>query len=200
MAIYATARECDVQDERSIRAAIQQVSEEYGKVDVLVYAAAHVDPSGAVTETPPDVWKKVLAVNVTGAFLTSRVVLPFMIGGGGGVVLFIGSQLGHLAAPRRGIYCTVNGAIVQLARSIALDYAGNNIRALTLSPGPIETPRLVARYGDIDTAQRVMEPQIPMRRLGLPHEISGMAVVLVSDVASFMTGCEVIADGGYSIS
>ncbi len=94
------------------------------------------------------------AVNVAGAFLMSRAILPAMIAAGGGSIIHIASQLGSVAGPRRAAYCASKGALIQLAKAMATDHAAQNIRVNTLSPGAVETDRLVLRFGDMETARR----------------------------------------------
>ena len=101
---------------------------------------------------------RVFAVNVGGAFLMSRAILPAMIAAGGGSVIHIASQLGSVAAPRRAAYCATKGALIQLGKAMATDHAAQNIRVNTLSPGAVETKRLMERFGDMETARRVSGP------------------------------------------
>ena len=110
----------------------------------------------------------------------------------------IASQLGSVAAPRRAVYCTSKGALLQLARAMATDHAAQNIRVNTLSPGAVETDRLVARFGSMDEARRVSGPKHLLGRLGQPDEIAAAAVFLASDASSFMTGSDMLVDGGYN--
>jgi len=140
----------------------------------------------------------VFGVNVTGAFLMSRAVLPTMIAAGGGSIIHIASQLGRVAAPARAAYCTSKGAIIQLAKAMAVDHAGQNIRVNSLSPGAVETRRLILRYGDMTTARRMAAPKHLLNRLGEPDEIAQAALFLASDAASFMTGADMLVDGGYT--
>ena len=128
----------------------------------------------------------------------SRAVLPGMIAAGGGNIIHIASQLGRVAAPARVAYCASKGAIIQLAKAMAVDHAAQNIRVNALSPGAVETRRLVLRFGDMDTARRVAGPKHLLNRLGQPDEIAQAALFLASDAASFMTGADMLVDGGYT--
>jgi NAD(P)-dependent dehydrogenase (short-subunit alcohol dehydrogenase family) len=164
----------------------------------LVNAAATDDPNGTVVDIEPAVWTRVFAVNVMGAYLMSRAVLPAMIAAGGGNIIHIASQLGRVAAPARAAYCASKGAIIQLAKAMAVDHAAQNIRVNSLSPGAVETQRLVLRFGDMETARRVAGPKHLLNRLGQPDEIAQAALFLASDAASFMTGADMLVDGGYT--
>jgi NAD(P)-dependent dehydrogenase (short-subunit alcohol dehydrogenase family) len=128
----------------------------------------------------------------------SRAVLPSMISAGGGSIIHIASQLGRVAAPARAAYCSTRGAIIQLAKAMAVDHAAQNIRVNALSPGAVETRRLVLRFGDMETARRISGPKHLLNRLGQPEEIAQAAVFLASDGASFMTGTDMLVDGGYT--
>jgi len=194
----AVAVACDVSDEDATRAAADTVVRAWGTVHVLLNAAAVYDPNGSVLEVSPGDWDRVFAVNVRGAYLMSRAVIPAMIAAGGGSIIHIASQLGSVAAPRRVPYCAAKGAVIQLAKAMAVDHAAHNIRVNSLSPGAVETERLVRRFGSIEEARRVAGPKHLLQRLGQPDEIAKAALFLASDAASFMTGADMVVDGGYN--
>ncbi|HET9715076.1 MAG TPA: SDR family oxidoreductase [Pseudolabrys sp.] len=194
----AVAIACDVSDEAQVRAAADEILARYPAVHVLVNGAAGNDPNGSVLELSLSDWNKVFAVNVGGAFLMSRAILPAMIEAGGGSIIHIASQLGSVAAARRAAYCASKGALIQLAKAMATDHAAQNVRVNTLSPGATETGRLVKRFGDMDTARRVAGPKHLLQRLGRAEEIAQAAVFLASDASSFMTGADLLVDGGYN--
>jgi NAD(P)-dependent dehydrogenase (short-subunit alcohol dehydrogenase family) len=189
---------CDVSREADTLAAATTARDAYGAVNVLVNAAATIDPNGSVLELAPDDWDRIFAVNVKGAFLMSRAVLPMMIDAGGGSIIHIASQLGRVAAPRRAAYCSTKGAVIQLAKAMAVDHAKDNVRVNALSPGAVATRRLVHRYGDMDAARRIGGPKHLLNRLGEPDEIAQAALFLAGDGASFMTGADLLVDGGYT--
>jgi NAD(P)-dependent dehydrogenase (short-subunit alcohol dehydrogenase family) len=194
----ALAMQCDVSREADTRAAANAAQSGFGAIHVLVNAAATDDPNGSVLEIAPADWTRVFAVNVMGAYLMSRAVLPAMIAGGGGSIVHIASQLGRVGTPARAAYCASKGALIQLAKAMAVDHAAQNIRVNALSPGAIETQRLVLRFGDMETARRVAGPKHLLNRLGQPEEIAQAALFLASDAASFMTGADMLVDGGYT--
>jgi NAD(P)-dependent dehydrogenase (short-subunit alcohol dehydrogenase family) len=194
----AVALRCDVSNEAETRAAAAATVSRFGAIHVLINAAATDDRNGTILDISADEWSRVLAVNVTGAFLMSRAVLPTMIAAGGGSIIHIASQLGRVAAPARAAYCTSKGAIIQLAKAMAADHAGQNIRVNALSPGAVETRRLILRYGDMESARRVAGPKHLLNRLGQPEEIAQAALFLASDAASFITGADMLVDGGYT--
>ncbi|MEA2870997.1 MAG: hypothetical protein QOH67_973 [Hyphomicrobiales bacterium] len=194
----AIAAACDVGSEADVKAAADKVLKEFKAVHVLLNAAAGHDPNGTVLDLSLADWNRVMAVNVGGAFLMSRALLPSMIAAGGGSIIHIASQLGSVAAPARAVYCTSKGALIQLAKAMATDHAAQNVRVNTLSPGAVETERLVKRFGDMETARRISGPKHLLGRLGQAHEIAAAAVFLASDASSFMTGSDMLVDGGYN--
>jgi NAD(P)-dependent dehydrogenase (short-subunit alcohol dehydrogenase family) len=194
----ALALRCNVSSEAETKGAVATTVSRFAAVHILVNAAASDDRNGTILEISADEWSRVFAVNVTGAFLMSRAVLPTMIAAGGGSIIHIASQLGRVAAPARAAYCTSKGAIIQLAKAMAVDHAGHNIRVNALSPGAIETRRLISRYGDMATARRIAGPKHLLNRLGEPEEVAQAALFLASDAASFMTGADLLVDGGYT--
>ncbi len=166
---------------------------------MLVNTAATDDPLGDTVELDEADWNRALAVNLTGVFLVAKYGIPKLRAAGGGSIVIVASQLGQVAAvPRRPAYVTSKAALIQLARSMALDHATERIRVNTVSPGAIETNRLLKRYGTIEAVRKALVPFHPMGRLGLPEEIANGALFLASDEASFMTGADLVIDGGYT--
>jgi NAD(P)-dependent dehydrogenase (short-subunit alcohol dehydrogenase family) len=121
-----------------------------------------------------------------------------MIARGGGSIIMIASQLGRVGSPGRAPYCATKGALIQLAKAMAMDHAAQRIRVTTLSPGAVETDRVVYRFGSMEKAREVAGPKHLLGRLGQPEEIASAAVFLASDASSFMTGADLLVDGGYN--
>jgi len=188
----------DVTHGASCRAAVAAAVERFGGLDVLLYGAADNDRTATVLELDEAAWDRVIRINLTGAFLMARAAIPAMIARGGGSVILIASQLGRVALPGRAAYCATKGALVQLARVLAADHAAQGIRANTLSPGAVETRRLLQRWKTMDEARAVMAPKHLLGRLGQPEEIAHAAVYLASDASAFMTGADLLIDGGYT--
>jgi NAD(P)-dependent dehydrogenase (short-subunit alcohol dehydrogenase family) len=117
---------------------------------------------------------------------------------GGGSIILLASQMGRVANAGQTAYCTTKGALLQLAKGMALDHAKDNIRVNTLSPGGTATDRLVQRFGDMETAQHVWGPKHPLGRLGEPEDLIGMAIYLLSPASDFCTGQIMYVDGGYT--
>ena len=106
--------------------------------------------------------------------------------------------MGQVAWPGSTAYCTTKGGILQLVKGIALDHKDENIRCNSISPGGVATGRLLARWGDMETAEKEWGPKHALGRLGRPREIAAGAVFLASDESSFMTGADLLLDGGYT--
>ncbi len=188
----------DVTDGASCRAAVAATTARFGGLDVLLYGAADSDLPATVVEMDEAVWDRAVRINLTGAFLMVRAAIPAMVPRGGGSIILIASQLGRVASPGRAVYCSTKGALIQLARVLAADHAAQRIRANTLSPGAVATRRMLRRYKDMDEARRVMGPKHLLNRLGEPDEIARAAVYLASDASAFMTGSDLLIDGGYT--
>ena len=188
----------DVTDSASCRAAVAATVERFGGLDVLLYGAADSDRAATVLEMDEAAWERVLRINLTGAFLMVKAAIPAMIARGGGSLILIASQLGRVGSPGRSAYCATKGALIQLAKVLAADHAAQGIRANTISPGAIETRRMLRRWKDMDEARAMMGPKHLLNRLGRPDEIARAAVYLASDASAFMTGSDLLIDGGYT--
>jgi len=194
----AAARALDVSDEDACRAAAAYAVETFGALHVLVNAAATTDRGGDVVALDREAWDRTLAVNLTGVFLMSKHAIPAISGAGGGSIVNVASQLGSVAVPARPAYVTSKAAVIQLSRSMAIDFADRNIRVNSLSPGATETPRLLVSHGTMEHAREALVPRHPIGRLGQPDDIAGAALFLASDDSRFMTGADLVVDGGYT--
>ncbi len=190
--------ECDVARADAVQIAIAESARAFGQLDVLVTAAATDDPLGDTVELDEADWNRAISVNLTGVFLVAKYGIPQLRAAGGGGIVIVASQLGQVVVPRRPAYVTSKAALIQLARSMALDHAKDGIRVNTISPGAIETDRLLRRYGTIAAVRQALVPAHPIGRLGRPEEIANGALFLASDEASFMTGADLVIDGGYT--
>src|SRR5262249_43619981 len=162
---------CDVTDETSIAEALKAAVAAHGSPRVLVNGAAMREPTGTIVELEPADWNRAIAINLSGAYLVSRAVIPHLTAGGGGSIIHIASQMGRVGAPGRGVYCATKGALIQLAKVMAVDHARDKIRVNTLSPGAIETERISFRYGSMAKARTQAVPKHPIGRLGQAEEI-----------------------------
>jgi NAD(P)-dependent dehydrogenase (short-subunit alcohol dehydrogenase family) len=193
----SVAIRCDVSSESDTKAAVERAANVFGRVDILLNGAAMTDPSATVLELDLAAWNKVFATNVGGAFLMSRWAIPHMAAAGGGSIIHIASQLGTVGTPGRVAYCSTKGALITMAKAMAADHAAQKIRVNALSPGAVETDRML-RFGSMDKARAALGPKHLMQRLGQPREIAQAALFLASDASSFMTGSNLLVDGGYN--
>lgn len=184
-------------NERMIDACVER----YGRIDIL-FCNAGVTLPKLLTESADAEIDRLLAVNVTGPMYAARYAIPLMLAqGGGGVILFTASKTGLVAQTDSPVYCASKGAVVMLAKALALDYAARGIRVNALCPGIIDTPML-RRFADAMpdpvTAWTEYTSAQPMGRLGTPDECAAAALWLVSDDASFVTGVALPVDGGFT--
>jgi NAD(P)-dependent dehydrogenase (short-subunit alcohol dehydrogenase family) len=190
---------CDVRDSASVAAGVGAAVAAFGGLDVAVANAATMTPMATVDTLAEADWRNALDVNLTGAFLTCKHALPHLRARGGGSLILVASQMGRVAYEGQAAYCATKGALLQLAKVMALDHAADGVRVNTLSPGGTATRRLARRFGNLDDAEaRWGAPMHPLGRLGRPEEIAAGAVFLASDESSFMTGADLLLDGGYA--
>ena len=194
----AIALACDVSSESDTKAAVERAAQAFGRLDILLNGAAMSDPTATVLDLDLAAWNKIFATNLGGAFLMSRWAIPHMITAGGGSIIHIASQLGTVGTPGRVAYCSTKGALITMAKAMASDHAAQNIRVNTLSPGAVETDRMLLRFGSMDKARELLGAKHLMQRLGRPEEIAQAALFLASDASSFMTGSDLRVDGGYN--
>ncbi len=187
----------DVTSEDQWNSAIAATVSEFGKLDILVNNAG-VGATSMIEDTTVEEWDRVMNINAKGVFLGTKVTIPEMRRAGGGSIINISSQLGlvgmDISSPQ---YQSSKGAVRLLTKSTAIQYAGEGIRANSVHPGPINTPMTERRRNDPDN-QRIMLSRIPMNRFGESEEVAYGVLFLASDEASFMTGSEVVIDGGWT--
>lgn len=188
----------DVTDEESVRSLVARAIERFGRVDILHNNAGVLLP-GSVTELSRAQWDRTLAVNVTGAFLCSKHVIPVMQRAGGGSIIHTSSTSGFVGEPGIAAYCASKGAVVMLAKQMAIDYARQGIRVNAICPGWIDTPfndPVIERTGGREALQPYVEQMVPMGRQGTPEEVADVVAFLASDDSRLMTGSAVVVDAG----
>jgi NAD(P)-dependent dehydrogenase (short-subunit alcohol dehydrogenase family) len=188
----------DVGDEATVRAHAAEAVGRFGHIDVLVTAAGW-STGTPVPETSLDQWEAVLRTNLTGTFLWAREAVMSMRGRGGSIV-FVGSQLAQAGGRGNAAYLASKGAVVSLAKSMALDHAAERIRTNVVVPGAIDTPllsRAFARAVDPQAARRRSIERHPLGRLGRPEEVAKAILFLASADSAFTTGSCLMVDGGW---
>jgi NAD(P)-dependent dehydrogenase (short-subunit alcohol dehydrogenase family) len=188
----------DVTEPAAAEAAVRATLAAFGALHGLVNNAAAPSKSGTVATLALADWNREIAVSLTGAFLMSKFAVPAIAAAGGGSIVHVASQFGHVAVAGSAAYCAAKAGLVNLAKVMALDHAGEHIRVNTLSPGAVGTHRLVASQGSLEAAERALAPKHPIGRIGRPEEIAAAAAFLLSEDSSFMTGADLLVDGGYS--
>jgi NAD(P)-dependent dehydrogenase (short-subunit alcohol dehydrogenase family) len=194
----------DVTSHDDIRHMVEACMDVYGRIDVVDYnvGLAHV---GGVVELPEEEWDRIFAVNLKGCFLTMKHVIPIMEKQGGGSIINISSVAGirYTGVPYSTYYAT-KAAMIHLTRTTAVQYAPKHIRVNAVLPGLMKTPMvektagLAAEYGqgDIEEMWKVRDAQCPMGHMGDAWDVAYAALFLASDEAKYITGTELIVDGG----
>ncbi|AJA09501.1 2,5-dichloro-2,5-cyclohexadiene-1,4-dioldehydrogenase [Sphingopyxis fribergensis] len=186
----------DVASESSWRLLMDATRKEFGPLSILSNTAGVIHP-GAATEESLDGWNKILSVNQTGTFLGMRAALPVMAANGGGSIVNISSLLGLLGFPGMIAYSASKGAIRTMTKAVAMECVASHIRVNTIVPGAMQTPIQANVTAEADAWQR---SRIPMGDLGEPDDIAFGALYLASDEAKYVTGAELVIDGGWSVS
>ena len=187
----------DVTSERDWAAVVKEATDRYGKLDILVNNAG-VSARGTIEETSVDDWDRVMGINAKGVFLGTRAAIPEMRRSGGGSIINISSQLGLVGmAESSPQYQSSKGAVRIFTKSAAIQYAPEGIRVNSVHPGPIVTPMTEARRSD-SAVQQVMVSRIPLGRYGESEDVAYGVLYLASDEASFVTGSELVIDGGWT--
>ncbi len=187
----------DVANAEQVEAMVAFAMKTYGSLDVL-YNNAGIFPAddGGATETPEPTWDRVMEVNLKGVWLGCKYGIPAMLESGGGSIVNVASFVALMGAATAQIaYTASKGGVLAMTREIAVEYGRQGIRANSLCPGPVSTPMLEELMSDpARKARRVVH--IPMGRLGQAEELAKAALFLASDDSSYMTGAQLVIDGG----
>lgn len=189
----------DVSKEDDCKKAVDYTVDKYGRIDIL-FNNAGILPLGNTHETATQEWDKVFDINVKGTFLMSKYSIPHMLENKYGCIVNNSSILGLKAVPGVAAYNATKGAVTQLTRSMALEYAQEGIRVNAICPGTIETPMvdgLLDGMPERDAAEELFKSFHPMGRFGKPDEIAHSVLFLCDDNVGFMTGTMLSVDGGW---
>ncbi|MDD2600457.1 MAG: glucose 1-dehydrogenase [Kiritimatiellae bacterium] len=192
----SVAAPCNVTSQTSVDALVAATLEKWGRIDIAVCNAGVVSFNG-LEAMPLDEFERIIKVNVSGVFLTAQACAQQMIkqGRGGSVIVTASMSATVINTPQKiGHYCASKAAAKQLAKAMAVEFAQHNIRVNSISPGYIMT-ELVEPLTDMHA---LWKPQIPMRRLGTPEELMGLYLYLACDASRYMTGSDLIIDGGFT--
>jgi NAD(P)-dependent dehydrogenase (short-subunit alcohol dehydrogenase family) len=188
----------DIAVAADVQALVEVTIQRYGRVDVLHNNAGvqFLKDDKRAHELSDDIWERTMAVNLRGAWLCCKYVIPPMLRQGGGSIILVGSPTGFLGcAPGYTAYSASKGGVIGLTRILAVDYARDHIRVNSIIPATTDTPMIADVLADPAVADRLARA-IPMGRIGRPDDIAGLAVFLASDEARFCTGGFYAADGG----
>jgi NAD(P)-dependent dehydrogenase (short-subunit alcohol dehydrogenase family) len=184
----------DVSSESDWEAAVRACVDRFGGVDILVNNAG-VYQTEAIEHTALDDWERVMGVNIDGAFLGTKAVIPSMRSRGGGAIVNVASTTALVGSKRSSAYGASKAALLSLSRHTAIQHAADGIRANTLVPGPVET-EMIAENLATPEGKAASVARVPLGRLAAPTEIAYAALYLASDVSSYVTGSHLVVDGG----
>jgi sorbose reductase len=187
---------CDVTQPDQVTRMLEQVTADLGGIDIAVCNAGIVKVIGMLDMSPEE-FQTIQDTNVTGVFLTAQAAARAMVRQGhGGVIINTASMSGHIINIPQQVshYCTSKAAVIHLTKAMAVELAPHNIRVNSVSPGYIRTELVepLAEY------HRLWEPKIPLGRMGRPEELTGLYLYLASEASSYMTGSDLVIDGGYT--
>jgi gluconate 5-dehydrogenase len=188
---------CDVTVPEQVESLVPQVAADLGGLNILVNNAG-INIRGSIDELSLEEFKTVQDTNVTGVWLLTKAAAPYLKAGPGGRVINIGSMLSVVAISDRTPYATSKGAVLQLTRALALEWAPYGVTVNAILPGPFGTEMNRPLLDDPEKYQAFVS-QIPLGRWGELDEIGGLAVFLASDAASFITGAGILIDGGWTV-
>ena len=199
-AINETGGECvfvrmDVTSEEDWKAAVAAAVSRFGKLDVLVNNAGIYRQVG-IEDTSEELWDSIFEINAKGVFLGTKAVIPEMRKAGGGSIINISSVAGLIGSWRAPAYGATKGAVRLFSKSTAIQYAAENIRCNSVHPGIIETPMTTPTLLRDDAARQASLSRTPIGRIGTAEDVAWGTLFLASDESSFMTGSELVIDGG----
>ena len=194
--VKAISFSADITNQAQTEAMAQAAIDAFGRIDILINSAG-INIRGAIDELTADDFKKVMDVNVTGTWLASRAVTPFMKQAGRGSIINLASTLGLVGLANRTPYTASKGAVVQMTRALALELAPFNINVNAICPGPFLT-EMNLPIADTEEGKKFVVGATALGRWGLLREIQGAAIFLASDAATFMIGSMLTVDGGWT--
>jgi NAD(P)-dependent dehydrogenase (short-subunit alcohol dehydrogenase family) len=193
----------DVADEEAVEATMADIVRRFGPIAVLVNNAAVIDPAKPTVDQSLADFRRVMDIDLIGALVAARAAARSMIEAGGGAIVNIASIAASGGSPRRNAYCGAKAGVVGMTQNLACEWASSGIRVNAVSPGFTETATAQAAAKDNRTAEydiiRMAAQRVPVGRWGRPEEIAGVVAFLASDDASYITGINYLADGGFDM-
>jgi len=192
----------DVASEEEVENVLKAATQEFGKIDILVNNAGIAGVNKPTDRISLEEWEKVIKINVGGVFLCTKHAIPYLKEAGGGSIINLSSIYGLVGAPDLPPYHASKGAVRLMSKTDALLYAGDNIRVNSVHPGYIWTPLVeeLAENSEAgkDAFRRQLDEKHPIGHVGEPDDIAYGILYLASDESSFVTGSELVIDGGYT--
>ncbi len=192
---------CDVSSEREVKSVMLEVVEHFGRLDILVNNAGVAGVNKPTHEITEAEWDRVQAINVKGVFFCTKHAIPHLKQAGGGSIINLSSIYGLVGGPDVPPYHASKGAVRLMTKTDALIYAPDRIRVNSIHPGFIWTPMVethLSSQGDLEEGRKATAALHPLGHMGEPDDIAWGAVYLASDEAKFVTGSELVIDGGYT--
>jgi NAD(P)-dependent dehydrogenase (short-subunit alcohol dehydrogenase family) len=186
---------CDVREEAQIQQLAEKVKARFGAVHILVNNAGTAIRKNII-EFSFEEWRALTDTNITGVFLMCKYFVPLMKGRGYGRIINLTSIMAHVSSEGRGVYSATKHAVLGLTRALALELVSEKINVVAISPGFIATDLTAPLRAD-PAKNAALLAQTPLGRWGQPEEIAAMALYICSDAAAFMTGSDVLVDGGW---
>ena len=184
----------DVASEDDWQAAIEFTLQTYGRIDILINNAA-IYRRTPIVDTDLEEWRQIMEINSTGVFLGTKHAIPAMRRSGGGSIVNISSTAGLVGSARGSAYGASKGSVRLFTKYTAIQHATENIRANSIHPGPIDTEMIADNIGTPE-GRAESEARVPLRRIGTVMDVAYGALFLASDESSYMTGAELVIDGG----
>jgi 2-hydroxycyclohexanecarboxyl-CoA dehydrogenase len=189
----------DVTDRASVAAMVATVTEQFGRVDVLVNNAGW-DKVGPFVDSDEADWDRVIAINLYGVLHTSKAVLPIMAAQGHGHVVNLGSDAGRVGSSGEAVYSAAKGGVIAFTKAVAREMARSQVNVNVICPGPTDTPLFASIGGDNPKLRDALTKAIPFRRLADPSDLANAVAFFASDEASYITGQTVSVSGGLTMS
>lgn len=187
----------DISNEQAVDSLRECVEKQTDRVDILINNAGTVMRNENIMETNSQLWDEFMSINLKGPFLLCKAFLPLMVRQNQGSIVNIASQLATVSAPGYSTYSTAKGGIVSFTRSIAVDFGAHNIRANCVSPGVVETPMAYVGRENFDELKDAIGNSLPLKRIGQSEDIAYAVLYLASDESSWVTGTNLVVDGGF---
>jgi len=197
--IEAISQPCNMSKRDQVEQLVNKAVSQYGRLDIVVGNAAANPFYGSLTDIEDAAFEKIFATNLQGNLWLCKAALPYIVNAGGGSVIMISSIAALRGTEGIGAYGVSKAALIQLTRNLAVEWGPSGIRVNSIAPGLIKTEFARELWEDPEWLEKI-ENRTPLRRIGTPEDIAGVALFLASDASAYVTGQVIVADGGELIS